>query len=191
VVDKDDDRPVWVTVWGGANTLAQALWKVKQTRTLEQLQKFVSKIRVYTISDQDDSGYWMRKEFPELFYIVSPGGYYRQATWSGISGEQWYRFATGSDTTIVGNRWLRENIIENHGPLGAEYPKSDYIMEGDTPSFLSLISNGLNVAERPDFGGWGGRYELYIPHFRSYLSTMTSVTISTTRNPPYMDRRTG
>jgi hypothetical protein len=168
-VDKDDDRPVWVTVWGGANTLAQALWKVKQTRTPAQLQKFVSKIRVYTISDQDDSGYWMRKEFPELFYIVSPGGYYRQATWSGISGEQWYRFASGADTTIVGNRWLRENIIENHGPLGAEYPKSDYIMEGDTPSFLSLINNGLNVAERPDFGGWGGRYELYIPHFRPYL----------------------
>jgi hypothetical protein len=169
VVDKDDDRPVWVTVWGGANTLAQALWKVRQTRTPDELQKFVSKLRVYTISDQDDSGFWMRKEFPDLFYIVSPGGYYRQATWSGISGEQWYRFASGADTTIVGNNWLRGNIIENHGPLGAQYPKSDYIMEGDTPSFLSLINNGLNNAERPDYGGWGGRYELYTPHFSPYL----------------------
>ncbi|WP_026475699.1 nucleoside hydrolase-like domain-containing protein [Alkaliflexus imshenetskii] len=169
VVDMDDPRPVWISVWGGPNTLAQALWKVRQTRTTEQLNKFVSKLRVYTISDQDDSGYWLRKEFPGLFYIVSPGGYYRQATWSGISGEQFYRFSSDADTIIVGNNWLRHNIIENHGPLGAQYPLSEYIMEGDTPSFLSLINNGLNNPERPDFGGWGGRYELYIPHFSKYL----------------------
>jgi hypothetical protein len=31
-------------------------------------------------------------------------------------------------------------------------------MEGDTPSFLSLIDNGLNSFRRPDWGGWGGRY---------------------------------
>lgn len=36
-------------------------------------------------------------------------------------------------------------------------------MEGDTPSFLCLIDNGLNNPERPDWGGWGGRYELYQP----------------------------
>lgn len=168
VVDREDSRPVWITVWGGPNTLAQALWKIRRTRTPQQLKEFVSKLRVYTISDQDDSGWWMRKEFPDLFYIVSPGGYYRQATWTGISGEQFYRWASGTDTTIVGNKWLRENIIENHGPLGAQYPKSDYIMEGDTPSFLSLINNGLNDPERPYYGGWGGRYEKYIPRFLNY-----------------------
>lgn len=32
-------------------------------------------------------------------------------------------------------------------------------MEGDTPSFLGLIDNGLNAPEHPDWGGWGGRYE--------------------------------
>ncbi len=37
------------------------------------LPGFVSKLRVYTISDQDDSGPWIRKTFPTLFYIVSPG----------------------------------------------------------------------------------------------------------------------
>jgi hypothetical protein len=31
-------------------------------------------------------------------------------------------------------------------------------MEGDTPSFLGLIDNGLNAYRRPDWGGWGGRY---------------------------------
>jgi hypothetical protein len=38
-----------------------------------------------------------------------------------------------------------------------------YLMEGDTPSFLGLVRNGLNVPERPDWGGWGGRYEFYTP----------------------------
>lgn len=44
------------------------------------------------------------------------------------------------------------------------YPDVAYGMEGDTPSWLALIPNGLNAPERPDWGGWGGRYELYQPH---------------------------
>ena len=36
-------------------------------------------------------------------------------------------------------------------------------MEGDTPSFLGLIQNGLNVPDKPNYGGWGGRYELGVP----------------------------
>ena len=68
VVDADDPRPVWVCVWGGPNCLAQALWKVRATRTPEDLDRFVGKLRVTTISDQDDSGPWLRREFPKLFW---------------------------------------------------------------------------------------------------------------------------
>ncbi|AEL24618.1 nucleoside hydrolase-like domain-containing protein [Cyclobacterium marinum] len=168
VVDKEDDRPVWVTVWGGANVLAQALWKIRHTRTLGELNKFVAKLRVYTISDQDDSGVWMRNEFPNLFYIVSPGEDYIHSTWNGIGGESFRKYASGADASLAENPWLRKNIMQNHGPLGAQYPEVEYIMEGDTPSFLGLVDNGLNVPDRPDFGGWGGRYELYKPHFKPY-----------------------
>jgi hypothetical protein len=92
-VDKDP-RPLWVLVWGGPNVLAQALWKVKHTRSEAELSAFVSKVRVYAISDQDDSAPWLRKTFPGLFYIVSPGfssgGAYHHATWSGISGDRFH-----------------------------------------------------------------------------------------------------
>lgn len=71
-VDKDDKRPVWVLVWGGPNCLAQALWKVRNTRTQAETDAFVDKLRVYAISDQDDSGPWIRQSFRDLFYIVSP-----------------------------------------------------------------------------------------------------------------------
>lgn len=170
VIDREDSRPVWVTLWGGANVLAQALWKVQQTRTPRELTDFVAKIRVYAISDQDDSAIWIRNTFPHLFYIVSPGENYIHSTWTGISGERHRKFASGADTEIIDNPWLRKHIIENHGPLGALYPEVAYQMEGDTPSFLSLIQNGLNVPERPDYGGWGGRYEWYQPRFLPYRS---------------------
>ena len=164
VVDKPDDRPVWISVWGGANCLAQALWEIKNTRSKERLDAFISKLRVYTISDQDNSGRWLRLTFPKLFYIVTPSqvGHheYYKATWTGISGDRQYKNGPFHRFELVDNPWLEENIIKGHGPLGALYPKLKYIMEGDTPSFIGLISNGLGSRTSPSYGGWAGRYVL-------------------------------
>ena len=157
-LEKDDERPLWITVWGGVNTLAQALVRLRARRSAAELRRMVAKLRVYTISDQDDSGPWLRREFPELFYIVSPGGDYRTATWLGIT-----MVVDGMDNATISNRWLAENIQQGHGPLGAAYPDVAYGMEGDTPSWLGLIPNGLGDADHPNWGGWGGRYELYKP----------------------------
>ena len=43
-------------------------------------------------------------------------------------------------------------------------------MEGDSPSFLYLIPNGLGVPEHPDYGSWGGRYEWYTPKLEKWFS---------------------
>jgi hypothetical protein len=160
VLKKNDSRPVWFTVWGGANTLAQALWKIKNTMPSAEAEKIYRKVRIYTISDQDDSGPWIRKTFPSLFFIVTPGYNYGRATWLGMSFG-----LPGSNAEVVSNEWLAKNIQQGHGPLGAAYPDVAYGMEGDTPSFLNLINNGLNDPEHPGYGGWGGRYELYLPPF--------------------------
>ena len=50
--------------------------------------------------------------------------------------------------------------------MGAAYPQSGWdpkypgVQEGDTPSFLHLISavRGLNDPEKPDQPGWGGQF---------------------------------
>ena len=159
ILKENDPRPLWICVWGGANTLAQALYKIRQTETEAEVGNLISKLRVYTISDQDDSGIWMRKNFPDLFYIVSPGGY-GGSTWSAIN-----TVVKGINNETISNRWLAENIQQDNGPLGALYPDVAYGMEGDTPTFLFIIPNGLNDPEHPDFGGWGGRYELYRPDY--------------------------
>jgi hypothetical protein len=161
VLEKTDDRPVWISVWGGPNTLAQALWKIQKTKSATDAEKIFNKIRIYTISDQDDSGPWIRKTFPNIFFIVTPGYNYTYATWLGITLPM-----PGSNAEVRSNEWLAKNIQQGHGPLGALYPDVAYGMEGDTPAFLSLINNGLNDPEHPNFGGWGGRYELYKPEFQ-------------------------
>lgn len=159
-LEKEDERPLWISVWGGVNTLAQALHTIRKTKSQTEVQQLVSKLRVYTISDQDDSGIWIRNNFPELFYIVSPGDHYRSATWTGVNS-----FVQGIDNSKISNSWLATHIQQGHGPLGAEYPDVAWGMEGDTPAFLSLIPNGLNEPEHPQWGSWGGRYELYTPDF--------------------------
>jgi len=160
VLEEKDERPLWISVWGGVNTLAQALHKIRNTKSENEAKKLIAKLRVYTISDQDDSGIWIRNNFPDLFYIVSPGDDYGSATWTGINS-----YVTGIDNTKISNSWIAQNIQQNHGPLGAAYPDVAWGVEGDTPAFLSLIPNGLNESERPEWGGWGGRYELYKPDF--------------------------
>jgi len=157
VLEKDDNRPVWISVWGGPNCLAQALWKIKETKSQAEAKRLIAKLRVYTISDQDDTGYWLRKTFPDLFYIVSPGNY-GTSTWVAINRE-----IKGINNEVISNNWLAENIQQDHGPLGALYPDVAYGMEGDTPSWLMLIQNGLNNPDHPEWGSWGGRYELYTP----------------------------
>ena len=157
-LEKPDPRPVWVTIWGGPNTLGQALFQIQHSRTPDQAERLYRKLRVYAISDQDDSGAWIRKTFPQVFYICSPGTNFMTATWPGINGS-----FPGSDTEVISREWLARNIQQGHGPLGAAYPDVAYGMEGDTPSWLALIPNGLNDPEHPGYGGWGGRYQLYTP----------------------------
>ncbi|KAF1955075.1 DUF1593-domain-containing protein [Byssothecium circinans] len=152
-------QPLWVLCWGGANTLAQTLFMIDDKFEPEDAQRLMSRLRVYTISDQDDTGAWIRQNFPDVFYIASVHGWnqYGLAAWTGISGERYYGFDQGGpDFSKVEKQWIKENI--QIGPLGKAYPDYQFIPEGDTPTFLYLIQNGLNAPEFPDFGSWGGRY---------------------------------
>jgi Protein of unknown function (DUF1593) len=153
-VDRPDPRPVWVAIWGGGADLAQALWSVQTSRSPREAERFVAKLRVYSISDQDDAEPWARAMFPKLFWITSVHAFneYLLATWIGITAP-----APGVDQTQVSQPWLDAHI-RSRGPLGALYPKIVFGMEGDTPSFLYLIPNGLGSSEHPDWGSWGGRY---------------------------------
>ncbi|KAF2137341.1 uncharacterized protein K452DRAFT_236018 [Aplosporella prunicola CBS 121167] len=154
-------EPLWVAAWGGAAVLAEALAWVEGTRGEADVAVFVGRLRVYSISDQDDAGDWIRRRYPGMLFVVSLTAFsnYVEAAWNGISGETFRRFDRGGpDSSLVTNEWLSQHI--RIGPLGQHYPDFKFIMEGDTPSFLNLLPNGLSDPSHPEWGGWGGRYEL-------------------------------
>lgn len=150
LADENDDRPIWVCAWGGANTLAQAIWKVQQTRTPEQLKAFLHKLRLYTITDQDmvwamrenlaySSHQWMRREFADdLKFVWDEGAWQLQCE---LGKQHWQKI---------------QQQIQGHAALGKQYPNYKYGVEGDTPSFLNVIPNGLHNPEEPIQAGWGG-----------------------------------
>ncbi|KAF3039680.1 hypothetical protein E8E12_000498 [Didymella heteroderae] len=140
-------QPLWILCWGGTNTLAQALVKIDDKFSPEDSQRLLSRIRVYAISDQDDTGAWIRNNFSDIFYISSVHGWnqYGMAAWTGISGEKYYGFDQGGpDFSKMEKSWIKENI--QIGPLGSAYPDYLFIPEGDTPTFLYLIQNGLDIS---------------------------------------------
>ena len=74
--------------------------------------------------------------------------------------------------------------IQNHGNLGAMYPKYKYGVEGDTPSFLYVMPNGLNDPENPGHGGWGGTFVLGIGpdnQTKAYVNQKGSPASATSR----------
>jgi len=150
LADENDPRPIWVTAWGGANTLAQAIWKVKQTRTPEEFKKFLNKFRLYTITDQDmqysmrmDRAYsshqWLRKDFSEDLMLI-----WDESAWlnqNELGKQNWFKY---------------KQHIQGMGAMGKVYPTFKWGVEGDTPSFLHLMPNGLNNPDEPEQVGWGG-----------------------------------
>ena len=153
LADEDDPRPIYVAAWGGANTLAQAIWGVKQTRTDDEVRNFVRKFRVYTITDQDmaynnrmnraySSHQWLRREFRDDLQFI-----WDEGTWQ--------------EQCELGKRnWaLHQQYIQGKGVLGKEYPDYKWGVEGDTPSFLYVLPNGLSDPEHPSQAGWAGYHQ--------------------------------
>jgi hypothetical protein len=156
IVDHPDPRPVWVCVWGGPREVAQAIWKVKHTRSPAEVEAFINKLRIYQIGlgddpGQDGSGQWMLDQFPDLFVISS------QDTYGGMAAQ---------DSELGNLEWLNTHVRNGHGLLGNIYPETGFhpdnpgIQEGDTPTFLHLASAvyGLNNPRRPNQQSWGGQF---------------------------------
>ncbi|KAF9878041.1 cellulose-binding protein [Colletotrichum karsti] len=151
---EESEEPLHVSIWGGANTLAQALQHIHSESTSSHAASLRSRLRVYAISDQDTTGTWIQTQWPDIFYVSSMHGFteFGSATWLGMHFDD-----NGvANVTKTRDTWVTPNI--RVGALGAVYPKIEFGLEGDTPSFLWLIPNGLSDTEWPGLGSWGGRY---------------------------------
>jgi hypothetical protein len=152
VLKENHEKPLWILVWGGSLDVAQALWKMRETLPEKELQQLLSAIRIYAIADQyDDCGVWIRKNFKDVFYILS-----------NVSFRGMY---LGGDQTTVSKEWVEDHIKSNPSPLAQLYPNYAVgglygdrlgIKEGDTPSFLYLLNGD---PEDPTGESWGGSFK--------------------------------
>lgn len=168
LLDRSDDRPVWIQAWGGTNTIARALKTIEEEHP-EQMEYVAGKIRFFFIWEQDSTyqsyirPHWGRFDIPT---IISDQFLAIAYEWNKILPEDKSAYFSGA--------WMKSNILEDHGALCSLYrahePGSngqagdpdfneyDFRSEGDSPSFLHIINTGLRNMESPDYGGWGGRY---------------------------------
>lgn len=154
LLDEQDARPIWFQAWGGLNTLARALKSIEEEHP-DRMEAVAAKIRIYTIWEQDDSyrnyilPVWGKYDVPTIF---------SDQFW--CLAYPWRESLPEEVRPLFEGKWMKEYVLENHGPLCALYPNRDgnFISEGDSPSFLYNIRTGLNVMEHPEWGGWGGRY---------------------------------
>ena len=185
---KKDSRKLYVQTWGGTNTTARALKSIEEkysnNKNWSELKKEISeRLVIYIILDQDDSyGNYIAKKWPEIKIINDRSNFWHFAYAWKFHSEEVNKYLQG--------QWLYENFKINHGPLlkkyalmgdgnlidgelyeeqrgteeylekNPQYQKYDFISEGDSPSFLYLIDNGLRSMENPSFGGWGGRFNV-------------------------------
>ena len=156
-VDKDDPRPVWFMNWGtnkgsGESCLKRALDQVLKERGAETYGIFKRRIR---LSSAD-------KKFGDHTWDVGPPfEVFIHPFWPDMDGGRWYwRFS--AVTRTAGGFDLKRDVLEGHGPLGKLYPTNTHLVqkEGDSPTFMLLIPNGLNEPEHPEWGSWAGRFGL-------------------------------
>jgi len=150
----DEPGPVYLQAWGGTNTIARALWKIQQEYP-DQTEKVSKKAIIYIILDQDKTfREYIQPNWPDLMVL----GSFRQFA---TIAYDWQRIIPQDQHEFYDGKWMKENILQNHGPLCASYEAhrdSRFRSEGDSPSFMHQILVGLGSLEHPSYGGWGGRF---------------------------------
>jgi hypothetical protein len=151
IVDKPDPRPIWFLNWGTneednvPTSLRQALDHVQATRSVAAYRAFAAKLHYIEHVDP-----------PRAF--IAPHryalGFYMDTFFPVMDGGRWYhRFAPL--TSKAGGFDIDRDIKKDHGPLMANYT---IVKEGDTPTFMHLIPNGLQDPMHPEWGTWSGRF---------------------------------
>lgn len=141
----NDDRPLWILVWGSITDVAQA---VHDDPTIKD------SIRVYSIGSwntgQDDAARnYLYNNHADMWWIES------DTTFRGM-------YVGGNQAGDLGNVSFVAQHVLGHGALGNFfYSKKVDIKMGDTPSVLYLLDGDLDDPTTPS---WGGMYRLETVH---------------------------
>ncbi|MFT5701937.1 MAG: hypothetical protein ACI8ZB_004841 [Desulforhopalus sp.] len=143
----DDQRPLYVLVWGSITDVAQAVHNNPRIK---------AKLRVYSIGswntehDLKARNYLFNKH-PNLWWIEN------DTTFRGM-------YMGGVQDGDFGNWNFPEKHVKDHGHLGAFFmQKKADIKMGDTPSVLYMLHAD---ADKPETEHWGGAFVRPFPDTR-------------------------
>jgi hypothetical protein len=164
VFAKDDDRPIFVEAWGGPVTFVQALYRYKQRNSPEKLKKLLDKLHVFGILLQDISfDYLINLDDVQAQKCANMGdvkstyqGQRVHPKWLLHDAGHFWHYVFSRDSGYV--KPMTANEVNGHGPMSEIYDDGG---EGDTPSFLYLLSAnlGLNDPLNPSHGSWGSMFQ--------------------------------
>lgn len=177
VFEKDDDRPLFVQAWGGTITFVQALYRFREKHGEKKFLELLPKIHLYGILFQDISFEFfadfnlMKKETCADFGTAI-ATYGKEPVELGQvlydNGHFWY-YVGSSDPDY--QKPVTSKDVNGHGSMSDIYDDGG---EGDTPSFLYLLSSvfGLNDPDDPTHGSWGSMFKPMEKSFpKNYYST--------------------
>ena len=177
IFEKEDDRPIFVQAWGGTITFVQALYRFRQKHGEEAFFKLLPKIHLFGILFQDISfeyfaGFRLMQEKSCAGFGTAIPTYGKDPVSLGSviydNGHFWY-YVWSRDPDY--KKPLTSKDVNGHGPMSEIYDDGG---EGDTPSFLYLLSGvfGLNDPADPTQGSWGSMFKPFGEGFPgSYYST--------------------
>ena len=160
----EDERPLWVVVNAGSNTLAQALLDLEAEVNEERFGQLIKKLRVFENGAKDNAVAWICARYPAIHWIRSN---YQTYSYGGPRGKDmgphtWKPYAYSPKGQ---HEWLKEHVQVGHGALGELYPdrifgnkRYGFIEGGGTIPWLGLVNRGLFSINEPSWGGWSGRF---------------------------------
>ncbi|MGQ0574814.1 MAG: DUF1593 domain-containing protein [Pseudonocardia sp.] len=162
----DDDRPLWLQVWGGTNTVAAALRSIgdefgRTPRWRDVRRRVLAKAWLYVIGDQDVTyKHYVRAAWPGLRTVLNRDQFWPLGYRFGRIGAR----RPPAEEPYLGaaamRRVARGPLLGGYpvGPVFLEPRRGTFVGEADSPAFLHLLPTGLRSVENPAWGGWGGRF---------------------------------
>ncbi len=175
VLKKNDSRPIWYTDWGtnfkGISALKSALDRINNPDTDEGITYADAVAKIKFIEYENLGGSSIIKDHLDAIpfimdtFLPGQGSGRWAARWSKLTGEG----CEESHNINSGCRrqdWAFLNDLHNAynddiNPNNDKLRLARYYTiqkEGDTPTWMHLLENGINIVGSPELGSWSGRY---------------------------------
>ncbi len=182
IILDDNNRPLYLESWGGFNTIARALMSIeeeyKDTDDWDAIYKKVCGKIVIQGNGQDKTYEdYIAKIYPDLMIYASSSINYGYYASNSAPADSNYMFHAD---------WLTTHVKNNHGAMmghylligdgthyegeldrfqygetttidGKEFDQYDWLGEGDSGHWITLIPVGLRGLENGNYGTWCGR----------------------------------